>query len=86
MNKFFDKKRKNVSKAEVIDSLKTSIDKNEIALDLVNNFLTFDIVNLKDSEKESLAYIKFVLHKVNNLYVESLKNSGVFNYGKIYKQ
>ncbi len=85
MNKVFDKKRKKVSKNELIDSLKTSIDKNESALNFVNELLSVSSEDFNEKEIHDLQYIELVLHKVNNLYVESLNNVGVLNYGKVYE-
>ena len=77
--------KKNVSKVELIHSLKESIDKNAEALDYVQNEITRVSDRLEYVENDyvmedtlkNLKYIEFTLQYLDSQYRKSLKQLGV---------
>lgn len=79
------KRKKNVSKEEIKNSLIQSIEYNEKALDYIENVLNRakDTLAYNENDLEfkdivaTLEYIKFTLKYVGNQYNDSLKKVGV---------
>lgn len=79
------KRKKNVSKEEIKNSLIQSIEYNEKALDYIENVLNRakDTLAYNENDLEykdivaTLEYIKFTLEYVGNQYNDSLKKVGV---------
>ena len=73
MNAFFNKKNHkcNLSRKEIIDSVKISIEKNNNALAYLNNFVA------NDCDVEHIEYLKVVCKQVDKMYKDTLKRMGV---------
>lgn len=72
MNAFFNKKnhKRNLSRKEIIDSVKISIEKNDRALDYLNN------ISVSDCYFEHIEYLRVVCQQVDKIYKDTLKRLG----------